>query len=514
MLFRSPGHPYAQTLPAFLSALAVLFGMTPPPVARCRVLELGCGNGANLIPMSDQLPGSTFVGIDTAAHQIAAGQATIAALGLPNISLRHEDILDFQGDTVPFDYLIAHGVYSWVSAEVQERILGLCREHLFPNGIAYISYNTYPGWHLLTMVREMMRSHTWDCDDPGEQVAKALAFLDFLGESVPPEQQAYGDLLRVYRDFLKRKREQDEVWGHAFILHDELAEINTPLYFSQFVERAASHGLHYLAETDLPGMLPMNLPPHTAATLGTLANNLIDTEQYLDFLRGRTFRETLLCRATVRLDRSLTPRRLAALCIASPARPVSSSPDLSSTASETFQLPGGEGIGLGHPLSKAAMLHLADLWPRAVAFPDLVAAARLRLTRPPSSSAEAAAAATGEVSVSARDEQIVAANLLKMATYSTRLLRLSTHPPAIAPPLSHGSSPTARPLARLQAREQGWATSLLHERVRLDERQRVLLPYLDGTRDRAALLEALGEGWNLEDLEHQLRWLERSALLV
>ncbi|NJN65304.1 MAG: methyltransferase [Chloroflexaceae bacterium] len=509
-----PGHPYAQTHPAFLSVLAVLFGMTPPPVAQCRVLELGCGNGANLIPMGDQLPGSTFVGIDTARAQIAAGQATIAALGLGNITLRHQDIMDadFQGDTAPFDYVIAHGVYSWISAEVQERILALCREHLAPNGVAYLSYNTYPGWHMLTMVREMMRYHTWDCDDPVEQVAKALAFLDFMSASVPPEQQAYGNLLRVYGDFLKRKCAQDEAWGHAFVLHDELAEINTPLSFSQFVERAASHGLQYLAETDLPGMLLSNLPPQVAATLSTMAKHqpLVDTEQYLDFLRGRTFRETLLCRTTVRLDRALSPRRLASLFIASPTCPASSSPDLSSAASETFRLPSGEGIGLGHPLSKAAMVHLAAIWPRAISFPDLVAAARLRLELESSPYG----APTAPVGDTPRDEQILAANLLKMATCSTRLLKLSTHPPAIAPTLSHWNFPTARPLARLQSREQTWVTNLLHERVRLDERQRALLQHLDGTRDRAALLAALGAGWSLEDLEREVRWLEHRALLV
>src|ERR1035438_1147600 len=88
------GFPYAQSHPGRLATLATLFGMQPAPVDRCRVLELGCGDGANLLPMAFQFPDSTFVGFDLAEKPIAMGREPIAALGLKNMRLEAADILE------------------------------------------------------------------------------------------------------------------------------------------------------------------------------------------------------------------------------------------------------------------------------------------------------------------------------------------------------------------------------------------------------------------------------------
>src|SRR5262245_46429032 len=73
-------HPYPQSHPERLATVATLFGMTPPPIEACRVLELGCAAGGNLIPMAQTLPGSTFLGIELSARQADEGRATIEAL--------------------------------------------------------------------------------------------------------------------------------------------------------------------------------------------------------------------------------------------------------------------------------------------------------------------------------------------------------------------------------------------------------------------------------------------------
>jgi SAM-dependent methyltransferase len=147
-------HPFAQTHPDRLATVATLLGMAPTPVEHCRVLELGCASGGNLIPMAAGLPESTFTGIDLSQSAIVAGQAMVASLQLTNIDLRHASILEADGELGIFDYIICHGVYSWVPPEVQDRILEICARNLAPNGVAYVSYNTYPGWHARGTIRE------------------------------------------------------------------------------------------------------------------------------------------------------------------------------------------------------------------------------------------------------------------------------------------------------------------------------------------------------------------------
>ncbi len=81
-------HAFPQTHPNTMATVATLFGMTPAPVTNCRVLELGCAAGFNIIPMAAALPDSRFVGVDLSSRQVAEGQEAIKALGLTNVELR------------------------------------------------------------------------------------------------------------------------------------------------------------------------------------------------------------------------------------------------------------------------------------------------------------------------------------------------------------------------------------------------------------------------------------------
>src|SRR3954468_17474601 len=89
-----PSHPMGQTHPDRLATLATLFGMDPPRPDRCRVLELGCADGGNLLAMAEGLPESEFVGIDLSARHIETGRAAVAALGLRNVTLKQLSITD------------------------------------------------------------------------------------------------------------------------------------------------------------------------------------------------------------------------------------------------------------------------------------------------------------------------------------------------------------------------------------------------------------------------------------
>src|SRR5258708_28374425 len=110
--------------------MAALVGMKAAPGTRCRVLELGCARGGNIIPMALARPDSRFVGIDLSPRQIADALAVVRQLGLANVELRDIDILQVGKDFGTFDYILCHGVYSWVPPQVQERIMEVCRDNL------------------------------------------------------------------------------------------------------------------------------------------------------------------------------------------------------------------------------------------------------------------------------------------------------------------------------------------------------------------------------------------------
>ena len=120
-----------------------------------------------------------------------------------NIELRHASILDVDASYGEFDYIICHGVYAWVPREVQDKILSIYAEHLTPNGVGHVSYNTYPGWHFRGMVREMLVYHSSGFTDPPTRIAAAKAMLGFLAQSAGQE-SPYGRILNAELDLLAK----------------------------------------------------------------------------------------------------------------------------------------------------------------------------------------------------------------------------------------------------------------------------------------------------------------------
>ncbi|HKW97760.1 MAG TPA: class I SAM-dependent methyltransferase [Bryobacteraceae bacterium] len=493
-----PGAAYAQTHPDRLAVMATLFGLAPPPVERCRVLELACGDGGNLIPMAFTLPGSRFLGIDLAESAIAKGRELIQTLHLTNICLKAMNLMDVGEEIGQFDYIIAHGIYSWVPAAVRERILDLCKSHLAPNGVGFISYNTYPGGHFRDTIREMMKFHTRHLTDPAERVERAREFLRFLAEG-QSKSDAYAVFLQSeLQSFLERKPE------HFY--HDELSEYNDRFYFHEFVDQVSHHGLQYLSAAGLANMQTGTYSPAILEKLQSYcaADELI-REQYLDFLTLRNFRQTLICHADVPLDRRMNPSRVRSLAAASEATPASPDPDLRTSAAQEFCFSSGGKMSTNHPLAKAAMMHLGAVWPRPVQFGELLETSR-RLT---SRNTDPATPLDEDSNwLSDMVLKLNAANFLDLHVYS---------PPLVNQP---SERPAASALARAQVLTRSEVTNLRHASVKVeDEGARQLLLLLDGTRDRSQLLDTLRELLHAPDiaseqLENNLTRLAKLALLT
>lgn len=465
-------HPYPQSHPDRLATIATLFGMKPAPITKCRVLELGCAAGGNIIPMAASLPNSEFVGIDGSARQIADGQALVDAMQLKNIKLQTVDFNDFaDSNEEPFDYIIAHGIYSWIADPLQDKLLEICGKKLTPNGVAYVSYNTFPGWHYRGMIRDMMLYHTEQFPEPQMRATQARALLEFLAQSLQSStEDPFPAMLRQNLDIIRRQSD-------SYLLHDHLEEVNDPVYFHQFVESAQKQGLQYLGESDFATMLTNMYPKEVTETLQRVAKDIVRMEQYMDFLRNRTFRQTLLCKSDLTLKRNVTPQDMASFRIASPVE-LPEKLDIRSMQPDTFKV-GGSNTTLttSVPIVKAALQHLSEIWPHSVSIDRLLAVSRSRLSN-----------------VTIRDQGMVQAEMNALGSailtgYTVRLLELRTHEPEFVTEIS--DKPRASDLARAQAKKGTRVTNQRHEIVNLDEFSRRTLQLLDGSRDRAALLDAM-----------------------
>ena len=512
-----PSGLFPQTHPDRLATNATLFGLAPAPVENCQVLEIGCGDGGNLLTMAFSLPESRFLGIDLAAEPIRRGNELIERLGLNNITLRQMDVLKFPDDFGVFDYIIVHGLYSWVPAEVREKIMAICARHLSEQGLAYISYNAYPGNHLRDVVRRMMRFHAERFETPGDKVRQARALVKFAAEARAKP--------GLWQNIMKQQLERIAQYTVEAFYHDDLSGINQPFYFIDFMEHAARHGLQYLAEADLPEMLDRGFEESAIAALSQLADGaFLAREQYLDFLKGRAFRQTLLCRDGLKVTRSVLPERAVNLLVAGGTRPVRADLDVTSSEPGDFHGPKGAVIATGNPVAKAALVHLGTIFPLSIRFQDLLDLARRR----------AGGNSNADETQAERDKTELAEFLVR--AHAIGFVELHTFQPAFVTQIS--DRPAASRLARLQIQNGHRVSTLRHQMMRLDDPLgRHLLGLLDGTRDMAALVAALADVVNsgaatipgvetgalkpgdvpkvlLEQLKPNLQSLANSAVLV
>lgn len=287
--------PFPYTTPATLEAYAALVGVPAPNPKTARVLELGATYGGNIISQALFNPDATFVGIELSQEQVEKGNEVIANAGLTNVSLIQSDIASIGSEIGTFDYIIAHGVYSWVDDGVKDALLRLIDEHLAEDGIAYISYNTYPGWHTMDEVRQLMMFSNRDKTqfNHKEKVLHGKTIGSIVGSQI----LKYDNLKERNSKFLGALRsvmQKDEY----YVGHDHLEPNNDPVYFYQFNDHLEAHNLAYLCDADLTLSMVRSFDADIADTLDKLAlNDHVAQEQYLDFMLDTTFRKSIICKA-------------------------------------------------------------------------------------------------------------------------------------------------------------------------------------------------------------------------
>ena len=473
-----PSQPLSLSQPERMAAVGRLFGLQAPPSERCRVLELGCATGGNIIPLAERFSESQFVGIDYSRAQLLNAERLAGQLQLSNLDLQFGDIAELDNSLGTFDYIICHGVYSWVSPELQDKILALCRTLLSPNGIAYISYNVFPAWHLRMVLRDVLWRAAQGAYGPKARCAQARAVLEFLAKAAGDEPTAYARLLKAEADSILRLPD-------GYIYHEYFENENRPQYFHEFVSQISRFDLQYLGEAAPASMFSGNFGSQVEKHLQGLAFDLIAGEQHLDLLRNRGFRQSLICHAEIPLSRVITPQSVADLYFFGRVAPQNPAIDLRARGTETFVAAGGLTLSTSAPALKAALYHLNQEWPRAFTLDELLLVA-----------AELVGVRDGSMPPPQQAREALGQNLAKCV--ANGLLEVSGSPDGFVTKISE--RPLASRLARVEAYVGGRVTNRRHELIDVDGATRNLLPHLDGNRDRQALIQDLIEAVDRGDV--------------
>ncbi|MBF0156756.1 MAG: class I SAM-dependent methyltransferase [Magnetococcales bacterium] len=467
------GSPVTESHPGRLAALGILHGMRPAPASACRVLELGAANGGNLIPLASRYPESRFLGVDISPGQVASGRELIAALGLDNIELLAGDLLELADTLGPFDYILAHGLYSWVSVPVRRRILELVSRTLAPQGIAFVSFNALPGWRgVRGALREMLRHFSRKAGTPREQVAAARSGLDFLISG-------YGSAEVLEARLLLHECRRLQAATDGYLFHEYLAPINDPFLWVTFVEHLAEAGLVPITDVDLAIASPLAYGETVAETFATGSGDPHEVAQRLDFIGNRSFRRSLIGHRGVALATEPMWERLPELELIAQCE-AEVPPELRRSKPSPYLLAGGERVMVHQPLTKAALEILGGSYPETRSLSSLAPEAAERVRRVGGGAfAEAFPDLLGEMA------SLVVRGAIGVCGSGWRggadLVR-----------------PRLRPLAEAGIR-LGWdhVATLHHHRLPVDDFLRILAPLLDGTRELRQIVAEMVPGIRL-----------------
>lgn len=453
-----PSLPVDYSQPSQMAAMATLFGLTPPRIADGRTLELGCASGGNIIPLAARFPAASFLGIDLSQRHVEDGRRRVAQLGLTNVEIRHGDLTQASFRRETFDFIVCHGVFSWVPKVVQDAIFRICSESLAADGIAAISYNVLPGWHMRRIVRDICLFHADKNDTPSDRVAKARAAVNDIAQS-SNDATPYAMQLRQEADRLAKA-------PSAYILGEFLAEYNAPCYFSEFAARAGASGLSFVCEGDVATSLPEYFLPAASEQIRAKARgNAGALQQYTDFFSGRQFRRSVMVRSARAsgISAAIDPARLRGLHFAADLK---LNLERSKPGAPVFVDSKGREAAPNDPVIERMLARLVLAYPSTLTFDELLG---------------------GSIGNAAHEERALN-TLLTLLGYEQATVS--------ALPLKVGAEDSERPCAWLPARldaaaKQPWAASQHHKAVKLSPPIGFLLPLLDGSRDRAALRQAL-----------------------
>lgn len=284
--------PFSSTNINNLQAKAKMYGLKPVPLKGARVLELGASCGGNIVTQALYYPETTFTGIDLSGVQVKHGNDIINAIGLKNVTLLEKDILDIDESFGTFDYIIVHGIWSWVPDVVKDKILSICNVNLSDNGIAYVSYNTYPGWKRLEQLRDIMLYSEKRAKDQDllERTLYTKSVLKMVADTMNIDDRSRAQSAYKINNIHNVLNSND-----YYVAHEYLEAFNDPVYVSDFIDRARKQGCAYIGDEVLQRSFITWLADDVTNNIRALSHdNYVDKEQFYDYVYDTQFRMSLL----------------------------------------------------------------------------------------------------------------------------------------------------------------------------------------------------------------------------
>jgi len=284
--------PFSSTNINNLQAKAKMYGLKPVPLKGAPVLELGASCGGNIVTQALYYPETTFTGIDLSGVQVKHGNDIINAIGLKNVTLLEKDILDIDESFGTFDYIIVHGIWSWVPDVVKDKILSICNVNLSDNGIAYVSYNTYPGWKRLEQLRDIMLYSEKRAKDQDllERTLYTKNVLKMVADTMNIDDRSRAQSAYKINNIHNVLNSND-----YYVAHEYLEAFNDPVYVSDFIDRARKQGCAYIGDEVLQRSFITWLADDVTNNIRALSHdNYVDKEQFYDYVYDTQFRMSLL----------------------------------------------------------------------------------------------------------------------------------------------------------------------------------------------------------------------------
>ncbi|TWT53411.1 tRNA (guanine-N(7)-)-methyltransferase [Rubripirellula amarantea] len=461
-----------------LEFAATMHGVAPADLAHCRVLELGCADGTNLIPFAVEFPESQFIGIDLASDAIRQAEQTAQELELSNIEFRCQNISDVESASIgTVDYVLCPGVFSWATDDERSAILRLCQHCLSADGIAAISFNTLPGWNWGSTLRDYVRFSVGDLADPREQIAEARRAIELMAEATPAD-----TLQGVY---YRRTREQARGWRDTYLYHEYISDRNRAFYFHDFQRMAEEHELRFVAEADFQHSSGVGLQP--PARLAVSQASPDKREQLIDYFLDTGYRKSILCRSDRELGSPSQVQMIAKSELATSQSYERFRFDLSSSDPVNLPLERGS-VAITDPFARAAIWKLMNQWPRTATVKALYEFAVETLVK-----------TAPHIALPSPSAGIEAMSRSMLALFGAGVIEAFIRPPIIAAEVSE--KPMANRLVRHSAKRNMLVVNQWHQNCQgLSNAQRHLLSLLDGTRNISQLAHELQQ-WQNENLE-------------
>jgi SAM-dependent methyltransferase len=289
---------YNELSPIYLNYVCALNGHHPVPIEDgFSYCDLGCGYGVTLNGLAELFPQGQFFGIDYTEEHISDATELAEEIGISNVTFKNLDINKFSEAGLPqFDFIVLHGLYSWIDPTTRESVRKFIATHLKEDGIVYVSYDTMPGWSAISPLRDIVLTHT--ASMMTDEVMKAQAGLDYL-DFMAKNNAAYfvdNPPAKAFLDEIKTK-------DISYVAHELLVDFSKPYFFHQVATEMRSAGLSFSGSAILNlNFIDLAAPPEFREILEQVKTRY-EFENRGDFIRNQRFRKDVFKKSR----KTLTP---------------------------------------------------------------------------------------------------------------------------------------------------------------------------------------------------------------